>query len=98
MERCQPLCHDWEVQATYFNCKRKYKTEEETLAKMRQVYQENIPTRNLHFIMGTMASHPKTFIMWDAALGCGPRRAIEAAGDVLASNLAGTVGSPDGMQ
>ena len=22
-----------------------------------------IPTRNLHFIMGTMASHPKTFII-----------------------------------
>ena len=22
----------------------------------------NIPTRNLHFIVGTMASHPKTFI------------------------------------
>ena len=63
MERCQPLCRDWEVQATYFYCKRKHKTEEETLAKMRQAYQENIPTRNLHFIMGTMASHPKTFII-----------------------------------
>jgi hypothetical protein len=58
----------------------------------------NIPIRNLHFIMGTIASHPKTFIMWDAALGCGPRGAIEAAGDVLASNLDGTVSSPDGMQ
>lgn len=30
---------------------------------MRQAYQANIPTRNLHFIMGTMASHPKTFII-----------------------------------
>ena len=55
--------HDWEVQATYFNYKLKYKTEEETLAKMKQAYQENIPTHNLHFIMGTMASHPKTFIV-----------------------------------
>ena len=55
--------HDWEVQGAYFNYKRRYKTEEETLAKMRQAYQENIPTRNLHFIMGTMASHPKTFII-----------------------------------
>jgi hypothetical protein len=55
--------HDWEVQATYFNYKRKYKTEEETLVKMRQAYQENIPTRNLHFIMGTMAAHPRTFIV-----------------------------------
>ena len=33
------------------------------MAKIRQAYQENIPTRNLHFIMGTMASHPKTFII-----------------------------------
>ena len=55
--------HDWEVQATYFYYKQKYKTEEETLAKMRQAYQENIPTRNLHFIMGTMAAHPRTFIV-----------------------------------
>ena len=55
--------HDWEVQATYFNYKRRYKTEKETLEKMKQAYQESIPTRNLHFIMGTMASHPKTFIM-----------------------------------
>lgn len=55
--------HDWEVQGAYFNYKRKYKTEEETLAKMRQAFQENIPTRNLHFILGTMARHPQTFIM-----------------------------------
>ena len=33
------------------------------MVKMRQAYQENIPTRNLHFIMGTMAAHPKTFII-----------------------------------
>ena len=55
--------HDWEVQATYFNYKRKYETEEETLMKIMQAYQESIPTRNLHFIMGTMASHRKTFIV-----------------------------------
>ena len=54
---------DWEVQATYFNYKRKYKTEEETLMKIMQAYQESIPTRNLHFIMGTMASRRKTFIV-----------------------------------
>lgn len=55
--------HDWEVQAAYFNYKRKYKTEVEILTKMKQAYQESIPTRNVHFIMGTMAAHPKTFIM-----------------------------------
>ena len=56
--------HDWEVQGTtYFNYKLWYKTEDETLAKMQQAYQESIPIRNLHFIMGTMASHPRTFIV-----------------------------------
>ncbi len=55
--------HDWEVQATYFNYKRKYRTEEEALAKMMQAYQDDIPTRNLHYIMGTMAAHPRTFII-----------------------------------
>ena len=54
----------------------------------------NIPTRNLHFIMGTMASQPKTFIMWDAALGCGPRRAIEAAGNVLARRTVSSQNAP----
>ncbi len=26
-------------------------------------YGEHIPTRHLHFIMGTMAAHPRTFIV-----------------------------------
>jgi hypothetical protein len=30
---------------------------------MTQAYQDDIPTRNLHFIMGTMAAHPRTFIV-----------------------------------
>ena len=30
---------------------------------MRQAYQENIPARNLHFILGAMASRQKTFII-----------------------------------
>lgn len=55
--------HDWEVQATYFKYKRKYKTEKEALDKMQREYQERIPTHNLHFIMGTMAAHPTTFIV-----------------------------------
>lgn len=55
--------HDWEVQATYFKYKRKYKTEDETVAKMMQAYQDDIPKRNLHFILGTMAMHPRTFIV-----------------------------------
>lgn len=51
------------MQAAYFYYKRRYQIEDEALSKMRQEYQERIPTRNLHFILGTMASHPKTFIM-----------------------------------
>lgn len=55
--------HDWEVQATFVNYKRLYKTEDKALSMMIQAYQEDIPAQNLHFIMGTMASHPKTFIV-----------------------------------
>jgi hypothetical protein len=55
--------HDWEVQATYFKYKLKYKTEEETLVKMTQKYQGEFPRRNMHFILGTMAAHPRTFIV-----------------------------------
>jgi len=55
--------HDWEVQATYFNYMHKYKTEDETLAMMAQKYQGEFPHRNLHFILGTMAAHPRTFIV-----------------------------------
>lgn len=55
--------HDWEVQATYFNYMLKYKTEEEVLVKMAQKYQDEFPRRNLHFILGTMAAHPRTFII-----------------------------------
>jgi hypothetical protein len=51
------------VQATFINYKRLYKTEEKALEMMKQAYQDNIPQHNLHFIMGTMASHPRTFIV-----------------------------------
>ncbi len=55
--------HDWEVQAAFINYRRQYKTEDKTLAMIRQEYGENIPQRNLHFVMGTMASHARTFIV-----------------------------------
>jgi hypothetical protein len=55
--------HDWEVQAAFINYKRRYKTEDEALKMMQQEYGQNIPQHNLHFIMGTMASHPRTFIV-----------------------------------
>lgn len=55
--------HDWEVQAAFINYKRRYKTEDKALEMMTQEYQQNIPGRNLHFIMGTMKAHPQTFIV-----------------------------------
>lgn len=55
--------HDWEVQAAFNHYKRRYKTEEKALEMMQQEYGQNIPKHNLHFIMGTMASHPRTFIV-----------------------------------
>ncbi|OGT76275.1 MAG: hypothetical protein A2W76_05690 [Gammaproteobacteria bacterium RIFCSPLOWO2_12_47_11] len=55
--------HDWEVQATFINYKRHYKTEDEIIEKMTDMYQEIIPERNLHLIMGTMKAHPQTFIV-----------------------------------
>lgn len=55
--------HDWEVQAAFIHYKRRYKTEVDALEMMKQEYQNNIPQHNLHFIMGTMASHPRTFIV-----------------------------------
>lgn len=55
--------HDWEVQAAFQHYKRRYKTEDEALKMMLQEYQDNIPKHHLHFIMGTMKAHPKTFIV-----------------------------------
>jgi hypothetical protein len=37
--------------------------EAKALDQLAREYGENIPTRNLHFLMGTMASHMRTFIV-----------------------------------
>lgn len=55
--------HDWEVQAAFNNYTRRYGTEQKALEMLSQEYQQNIPKRNLHFIMGTMKAHPFTFIL-----------------------------------
>jgi hypothetical protein len=55
--------HDWEVQATYISYQRRYKSKDKALEMMTQEYQENIPKRNPHFIMGTMLRHRQTFIV-----------------------------------
>lgn len=57
----QHIIHDWEVQATWFNYKHRYGPA--ALDRLKQQYAEIIPTRNLHFILGTMKAHPHTFIV-----------------------------------
>lgn len=53
--------HDWEVQAAYFAYKRKYG--DQALAMLQKEYEEMIPQRNVHFVMGTMKAHPRQFII-----------------------------------
>ena len=55
--------HDWEVQAAFHNYKKQYGSVKNALEMMSQAYQDNIPTNNLHFIMGTMQKRPSTFIL-----------------------------------
>ncbi|MGH8263652.1 MAG: hypothetical protein ACRET4_09240 [Steroidobacteraceae bacterium] len=55
------IIHDWEVQEAHRQYKRRYGTD--ALDHLTRMYGATIPTRNLHFIMGTMAAHPRTFIV-----------------------------------
>jgi hypothetical protein len=59
--RHEHMIHDWEVQAAYRQYKRRYG--EAALDHLKRMYGETIPARNLHFIMGTMVAHPRTFIV-----------------------------------
>lgn len=52
---------DWEVQAAYRHYQHRYRTQ--ALDQLAREYGENIPKRNLNFLMGTMASHMRTFIV-----------------------------------
>jgi hypothetical protein len=56
------IIQDWEVQAAYFHWKHKY-GEEEVLERLRRMYELELPAQNLHFVMGTMAGHRRTFII-----------------------------------
>lgn len=53
--------HDWEVQAAYFSFKNRYG--DAVLAHLKQAYQVDMPSRNPHFVMGTMKAHPRQFIV-----------------------------------
>lgn len=54
---------DWEVQAAYLNYQRRYGSKDKAIEMMSQQYGQRIPTRNLHFIMGTMAKRRWQFIL-----------------------------------
>jgi hypothetical protein len=55
------IIHDWEVQEAYRQYKRRYGVD--ALDHLTRMYGEKMPGQNLHFIMGTMAAHPRTFIV-----------------------------------
>jgi hypothetical protein len=54
---------DWEVQAAYLAYQREYGSRDKALEMMAQEYGQNMPTRNLHFIMGNMAKRRWQFIV-----------------------------------
>ncbi|MDP2548491.1 hypothetical protein [Oceanobacter sp. 4_MG-2023] len=56
------IIHDWEVQAAYYKF-RKYHGHEEGEKILRNLYEMEIPTQNLHFIMGTQLSRPHQFMI-----------------------------------
>jgi hypothetical protein len=55
------VIHDWEVQEAYRQYKRRYGSD--ALDQLTRMYGETMPARNLHFVMGTMAAHPRTLIV-----------------------------------
>ncbi len=55
------VIHDWEVQAAYRAYQRRYGVS--AMDQLKAEYGQKIPAHNLHFIMGTMAAHPRTFIV-----------------------------------
>lgn len=56
------IIHDWEVQGTYFRWKQQYGAEN-VINHMEQRFGKELCLANLHFVMGTMHAHPKTFIV-----------------------------------
>jgi hypothetical protein len=55
------IIHDWEVQEAHRQYRRRYG--DAALDHLKQMYGQKMPAQNLHFIMGTMAAHPRAFIV-----------------------------------
>jgi len=55
-------CQDWEMEATFFNWRRRY-SEEQTLAEMGRVFGEEYPAKGVLFAMGTHSLYPDTWLI-----------------------------------
>ena len=65
------LILDWEIGESYRKWRRKYGRGWE--AKLREKYEEWLPTRDLQFVVGTMKAHPNTFTIVGLIYPPGPQ-------------------------
>jgi hypothetical protein len=52
---------DWEVYAAWYKYKNRYG--DSALEQLHEMYQNDLPKRNLHFFLGTVKAHPHQFII-----------------------------------
>jgi hypothetical protein len=76
------IIQDWEVQAAYFNWKHRY-GEADLLERVRRKYERELPAQNLHFVMGTMAGHRRTFIIIGLLRSTIPPEVARAQGSLI---------------
>jgi hypothetical protein len=55
-------CQDWEMEATFFNW-RKRCSEEQALTEMARVFGEEYPAKGMRFAMGTHSLYPETWLI-----------------------------------
>ena len=55
--------HDWETETTFHKYRNRYGSTERALEKMVEYYQEIVPNRSPHLIMGNMHKRPYQFIV-----------------------------------
>jgi hypothetical protein len=55
-------CQDWEMEATFFNWRKRY-SEEQALAEMWRVFGEEYPAKGMLFAMGTHSLYPETWLI-----------------------------------
>ncbi len=60
-EKYKRTIFDWEVQAAWYKFKKLDGSD--ALTHLTHMFQDDLPSRNLHFIMGNMLRHPRQFII-----------------------------------